>query len=142
MKVLTEKELDQIDQIVQNQKSLGLVSLAKEFYSDELVLIQEKYFKLNLPESEAKFKSGNGEGIWVYPLTDADEAIYDNAVSGETFDCIAMNDCITYPFACATIIKGRNTGSDTRPILDYDWFDEVIKTSSNGEMSLKDMLEN
>jgi hypothetical protein len=142
MKELSPEELAIIVKIVEGQKELGLVSLAKEFYSDELMIDEEKYFKLNLPTSEATFKSGNGEGIWVYPLTDSDEMIYNKGISGETFDCIVMNDCINYPIQCASIIKGRNTGSDARPIIDYDWFDKTIKLATNGETSLKYMLEN
>jgi hypothetical protein len=141
MKELSQEDLADIATLVDMQKSLGLVSLAKEFYSDELTLDKDKYFKLNLPDSEAKFISGNGEGIWVYPLTDADRTIYDNGIKGETFDCIVMNDCISYPIRCASIIKGRNTGIDTRPTIDYNWFDEIIRTASDGEMSLKNMLE-
>jgi hypothetical protein len=141
MKELSQEDLADIATLVDMQKSLGLVSLAKEFYSGELDLVQDKYFKLNLPNSVAEFISGNGEGIWVYPLTDADKTIYDNDIKGETFDCIVMNDCITYPIQCGSIIKGRITGSDTRPTIDFDWFDNTIKTVSNDEMSLKDLLE-
>lgn len=141
MSELSQEKLAGIAKLVEQQKSLGLVSLAKEFYSGELDLVQEKYFKLNLPNTVDEFISGNGEGIWVYPLADADKTIYDNAIKGETFDCIAMNDCLTYPIRCGSIIKGRITGSDTRPIIDYDWLDNTIKTASNDEMSLKDLLE-
>jgi hypothetical protein len=138
---LTPEQLSDINVIVESQKGLGLISKAKEFYTGELDLVQEKYIKVNLPDSEEKFKSGNGEGIWAYPVTEADELICNNGGVGETFDVYTMNDCIMYPFTCATIIKVRNTGAETRPVLDYDWMDNIIKVSSNGEYSLHEMLQ-
>jgi hypothetical protein len=138
---LTSEQLKEIANIVKNQKSLGLISKAKEFYSGELNLNEEDYIKVNLPDSEKNFKSGNGEGIWACPVTEADKIIYHTGDTGETFDVYVLNDCITYPFSCASIIKVRITGSETRPILDYDWMDNIIKVSSNGEYSLEEMLK-
>lgn len=140
-KELTTDELSAIDNIVKNQESLGLISLAKEFYTDELKLDESKYIKVNLPESKAKFASGNGEGIWACPVTEKDENIYNTGAKGDTFDVYVLNDCISYPFRCASIITVAITSDDTRPILDYNWMDKTIKASSNGEYSIEDMLD-
>jgi len=140
-KTLTPEQLSDIEAIVENQKSLGLISFAKEFYSGELNLDESKYIKVNLPESKAKFQSGNGEGIWACPVTTQDEAVCNNGNRGDTFDVYVLNDCITFPFACASIIKAMVTSNDTRPILDYNWMSEIVKNSTNGEVSFDEMLE-
>lgn len=140
-KELSTEELELIDEIVKMQESLGLISLAKEFYSGELELDESKYIKVNLPDSKASFASGNGEGIWACPVTEKDENICNTGSKGDTFDVYVLNDCIYYPFRCASIITVAVTSDDTRPILDYNWIDDTIKLSSNGEHSIEDLLE-
>jgi hypothetical protein len=125
-KILTEKDLAHIDNIVQSQANIGLLSFAKEFYKDELKLNRTQYIKVNLPYSPEHFLSGNGEGVWACPVTAEDQFIYDHGSKGETFNVYILNDSLFYPFLCASIITVQVTGPDTRPILDKTWLSSII----------------
>ena len=140
MSKLTEEELKQIDELVEDQKSLGFTSFAKEYYNGTLELNEKNYIKVNLPDTIASFKSGNGEGIWACPVTIEDKVICNSNVKDTEFNVYALNDCIYYPIACASIIRVKCTGKNTRPILSYDWMDSIIKLSSNGEQSILDII--
>ena len=140
MKELTQEELETINEVEENSKSLGLVNKIRDIYEETFDLQDERKMKFNLPESKAKFISGNGEGIWGIPLTDEDYEIYEAESVGETFKVVLLNQAFTYPFPWGSIITVETRGSN-RPVLSYDWFDGVVKESSNGEMSLAEMLE-
>ena len=140
MKILTEEEEVQMKKTEEQAKELGLETMARQIAQEEYILNEENYLKFNLPDSAAKFESGNGDGVWGVPLTDADNAIYKGTEKGVQFKVILLNGAFTYPLAWGSIITVETRG-DSRPVLSYDWFDDVIKKSSGGEMTLKKIME-
>ena len=140
MKELTQEELDNIELAESRAKSLGLKTMVREIAEENYTLYEQLYIKFNIPESEEKFKSGNGEGVWAQPLTEEDKEICDSNSTGDTFKVIILNSALTFPFDWGTVVTVETRG-DSRPVLSYDWFDGVVKESTNGEMSLAEMLE-
>ena len=141
MKKLNEAEEAAMKQTEEQAKALGLETMARSISEEKYTLNEDNYMKFNLPDSAAKFKSGNGEGVWGIPLMKCDRDTYnDNSTSGVKFNVIILNDALTYPFKWGTIIKVETRG-DSRPVVNYDWLDSVIKQSSDGRMSLEKMLE-
>jgi hypothetical protein len=136
---LKPDELEAINNVVVAQNALGFESKAKEFYSGQLNLNKADYLKVNLPDSLRGFNTGDGEGIWACPVSSDDIEIYKADVKGSEFFVYALNDCICYPIKCASIIKVKCTGG-CRPVLSYEWIDEIIQKASKGGMSLSKML--
>jgi hypothetical protein len=87
----------------------------------------DDYIKVNLPDTLAKFRSGNGEGIWAVPYTKNDIKICASNNVGTRFKVVVFNDCIYYPFRMGDIIQVEIIDEDQRPILDKEWLDKNKK---------------
>ena len=141
MKKLTEKEEAGMLRTESRAKDLGLETMARKIAQEEFILDEDTYMKFNIPDSEEKFKSGNGEGVWAMPLTPDDRAIYkDDSAVGKKFQVIILNDALTYPIEWGSIITVESRGDD-RPVLSYDWFDSVVRKSSDGGTTLAEILK-
>ena len=142
MKDLTEEDLKYIGTVEESCKILGLDNVSRKIATGEIDVSGDEIgmFKANLPDSKSKFESGNGEGVWVIPLTKEDESITKSDINGEKSQVIILNDAIYYPFPYGTILTIENR-TGYRPLLNYEWLDFVIKTSSNGESCLSDMFD-
>ena len=88
--------------------------------------------KVNLPDSIAKFETGNGEGIWARPYTENDVKIYDNGTLNLPFEVVLLNHAISYPFPWGSVVTVRNITKDGRPVLDKEWISNIITTTTNG----------
>ena len=140
MKTLTKENLEYLDQVEAMAKSLGLVTIARQIATDEYPLNEDLYMKFNIPDSKAKFESGNGEGVWGVPYTTEDQEIYDKEGTGDKLRVIILNDALTFPFRYGTIVTVETRGNN-RPVLSYDWFDGVIQENSDDGTTLADLLE-
>lgn len=58
--------------------------------------MNKHYIKINLPETQEDFISGNGEGVWVL-VDDETKAAYDKDVVGGCYFGILDNDSIYWP---------------------------------------------
>ena len=82
-----------------------------------------EYIKVNLPNNEANYLSGNGEGC--FALVDEKTKIdYDNDKKGKGYTAILDNDSIYYPGLMAGTeipieMRGKN-----RPVVPYQWLVE------------------
>jgi len=71
--------------------------------------------KVNVPDSEAGFKSGNGEGMWGYIRREEDLQKYDEG-KGE-FEVILLNTSVYWPqLPWGTIITAEGRGGN-RPVI-------------------------
>lgn len=121
-------------------KALGLKSALREI-SEGKINTSENLIRVNLPNSIEKFKTGNGEGIWATYYSDKDKDIGESGKAGELFEVVVLNNALTYPFRCGTIITVKSNGTNYRPNLHKEWIiSKVIKKSSNGKMSLEKLL--
>lgn len=139
---IDDKMEEYLSSIERSAKDLGFKNVHRKIVLDEIVLEDNKYFKGNLPKSSEGFESGNGEGCWFQALTDKDLEVERNNIKDETFEAILLNDSLYFLniFMYGTVIKLKCRGEDRRPVLDYDWLDDIIKKSSNNEMNLAKML--
>ena len=83
----------------------GLETIIRKMEEDPQLLNEENYIKVNLPTTLAKFKSGNGEGIWAIPYEMNDQRISDKNILGTKFNVVVLNNCLSYPFRVGDIIQ-------------------------------------
>ncbi len=136
---LTNEQLIETNNNEIRQKACGLTTIIRKLLTEEVVHNRKHHIKVNLPASIEDFSTGNGEGIWVIPTSPTDKAISDSSVKDTTFMVTVYNICIHYPFRIGTQILVRNTSKTTRPVLDKEWIDSVIK-SVEGSTSIEDYL--
>jgi len=134
---------DKIQMLISSANNHRLINIGELFVSDDerhQLIDRRKFIKVNLPDSEEKFESGNGEGIWIQTFTEADLNIYANEKPGECFLGFLANHSIYYPeLPWGTVIKVKNSeDKDLRPILDRDWISQVIINESNNTLKLED----
>jgi len=135
MKTLKER-IDDSENFIQSD-ILELVECGKVNLEDTF-----RQIKVNLPDSNRGFISGNGEGIWALILEEDGVKKYKESKLGETFYVALLNNSIYYPpLSWGNIIKVKCTGKGYRPIIDKNWFNGIILESSNGEFSLDKLLE-
>lgn len=135
---LTEEQIKGLTEAQEQAKQLGLDYAGFKIMNGDIIT-DERMIKVNLPDTNASFESGNGEGIWAVPLTEVDEQIYHNSKSKETFQVALLNTAIYYPFPWGSIITVETRGNN-RPVLNYEWMDQVIKKTEPG-FSLAQLLE-
>lgn len=117
------------EEIMQKNKerieSLGLEyggHLIPENYNDD-----RRVIKVNLPDCEQDWASGNGEGCWGYLRREEDLEKYDKG-EGD-FEIILMNYSFYYPnvLTWGTIILAEGRGRTNRPVMKKDWIDAVLQ---------------
>lgn len=105
--------------VAAHYESLGLTTHVLLLEQDKYELNEDKYFKVNIPDSKEGYNSGNGEGMWCQPLTEEDEKIYESG-SG-SFDVVLLNDSVYIPpLFYGTVIRAEARGNK-RPVLDIEW---------------------
>lgn len=105
----------------------GLETIIRKMEEDPQLLNEENYIKVNLPTTLAKFKSGNGEGIWAIPYEMNDQRISDKNILGTKFNVVVLNNCLSYPFRVGDIIQVKIINEEQRPIIDKEWLDQNEK---------------
>ena len=101
-----------------------------------------EYIKINLPDSEEKYRSGNGEGCFCL-VTPEVKAAYDADENGTTYEGILDNDSVYYPgLNHGTLIPFEMRGS-FRPVVPYTWLIEHYSQEAplNGTYYLLDCLD-
>lgn len=116
--------------------NLGLKSALKEI-KEGTVNTETELIKVNLPDSSAKFISGNGEGIWAALYDDKAKDIYAKSTLNEEFEVVTLNSALTYPFPWGSRITVVLINTDGRPVLSKDWISKVIAESTKGETTLE-----
>lgn len=77
--------------------------------------IRPNLIKVNLPTCKEKFKSGNGEGVWVI-IDEATQKVYDSDAIGGIYHGILDNDSIDFPhLKCGSYIRFEMRGVN-RPV--------------------------
>jgi len=114
--------------------------------SDYNSLLPENMIKINLPYTEDRFETGNGEGCLAHPLTEEDAKLLDN---NDTAMCVIVsvilcNDSVPYPFPASTIIQVVNSHPGSRWTMSREWVANAIQNSVKDfepEYTLEDFLE-
>lgn len=84
--------------------------------------VEDQMIKINVPHDPASFESGNGEGLWAFPLTPADLRLFDDESSyGDTIRVVLQNNCVIIPELANNTIVTCLTRGNKRPVLDFDW---------------------
>lgn len=82
--------------------------------------MMDNFFKVNLPDSEKSYLSGNGEGVWVI-CDDETRKAYNQDEEGTTYKVTLDNDSTYYPkLRWGTEIPIEMRGVN-RPIVPYQW---------------------
>jgi len=95
---------------MKNIKSMSETDLSK--------LDKEEYIKVNLPDSEENYQSGNGEGVWACPVDDIQHQLIHDYVVGSIVKVVVLNNCFYYPLNYGDIVSVIITNEKNRPILD------------------------
>jgi len=88
-----------------------------------------KYIKINIPENEESYNSGNGEGVWVLVDAKAKKA-YHTDEEGTSYSGILDNDSIFYSGLVAGVIIPFEMRGDKRPVVPFKWLTENYKKNS------------
>lgn len=131
--------IEQIKEHEERCKSLGIKSAVQEI-EDGKISTDTEQMKVNLPDSIAKFSTGNGEGIWARPYTEEDSKIYNDCTLNTPFEVVLLNHALTYPFPWGSVITVRNITKEGRPVLDKKWISNIVSTTTNGEQTLASIL--
>lgn len=90
-----------------------------EFDDIEETNSEHKMFKVNLPETQENYISGNGEGVWACGNSKTLNAWRKNKNKGIYF-AMVLNDSVYYPkLKCGMIIPIEMRG-DKRPVALYE----------------------
>ena len=82
-----------------------------------------RMIKVNLPEDESTYLSGNGEGVFA-EISAEDYEKYAADCYLEVFDATIANDSIYYPgLVCGMKIPIETRGKH-RPVVPYEWLAE------------------
>lgn len=141
MEQLTEEQLTYIKSVEEHVSALGLTTVARQIAEGTYDVPDDNLMKFNLPTSQSGFDTGNGEGVWGVPYTEADQKIYDNSdnTRGVLFQVVLLNDAISYPFPYGTVLTVE-TRATNRPVINYKWLDEKVAGTGEGA-TLADLLE-
>jgi hypothetical protein len=93
--------------------------------------------KVNLPNCEQDWKSGNGEGCWGYLKREEDLERY---YKGEgDFKIILLNDSFYYRGVLnwGTVIMAEGRGPENRPVLKKDWITLIMECNGIKESDMK-----
>lgn len=80
----------------------------------------EHFIKINVPESEADYLSGNGEGMWA-KADDATKKAYDmDAAEGE-YEVVIDNDSFFWDGLEHGQLVPIEMRGENRPVVPYNW---------------------
>lgn len=106
-----------------------ITGMGFEFAGEELPENPEpspRLVKVNLPDTEHDWKTGNGEGVWAYIRKEEDVEKYDKGEG--SFEVILMNHSLYYMglLYIGTVLKVDGRGPASRPVLNKEWITEKI----------------
>lgn len=86
----------------------------------------KRIIKVNLPDSEENFISGNGEGVWAFIRNEDDMEKYDNGEG--SFEVILLNHSMYYynilSWGNVILVDGR--GASDRPVMNKEWIEQIL----------------
>lgn len=130
----------QLLEMTKHCDEVGVAHANEQLFNGDIVIDTPKMLKINLPFLEDEFQNGRGEGVWVYPFTSEDNAIYKANEIGSVFKCILLNDSEYYPFIFGTIFEAVIIDKLKRPIMRKKWLSDSIDRS-DAPFTLEDVLK-
>lgn len=91
-----------------------------------------EYIKVNFPLTEADYRNGNGEGMWVLVDQETKKA-HDEDVSGGRYYGVLSNDSLYYPGLNHGTVFPFEMRGKSRPVADFHGFLSKINRLSPDE---------